>query len=74
MKYSNFLRALRYLKQATYIAAKDPRPCYHLSFLLEKENNHAGALFYAERAIKLGLEEKLVHKLILQYGLMLLQD
>ena len=32
MKFSNFDRAVRNLKQATYIDPKDPRPCYHLSF------------------------------------------
>jgi hypothetical protein len=69
MKHSNFIRALRYLKQAAYIAVKDPRPCYHLSFLLEKESNYEGALFYAERAIKLGLEEKLMHKLFCNMAL-----
>jgi tetratricopeptide (TPR) repeat protein len=63
MKFSNFSRAVRYLKQAAYIDSKDPRPCYHLSFLLEKQNNYEGALFYAERAIKLGLDEKLTDKL-----------
>ena len=79
MKFSNFQRALRYLKQATYIAPKDPKPCYHLSFILEKENNYEGALFYAERAIKLGLEEKLVDKLfcnmaLCYYKLLLVSD
>ena len=79
MKFSHFQRAMRYLKQATYIDHKDPRPCYHLSFLLEKENNYEGALFYAERAIKLGLDEKLKHKLfcnmaLCYYKLLLLSD
>ncbi|WP_428911992.1 tetratricopeptide repeat protein [Niallia sp. Krafla_26] len=63
MKFSNFDRAVRILKQATYIDPKDPRPCYHLSFLLEKQNNDEGALFYAERAIKLGLDDKATDKL-----------
>ncbi|MGG1674178.1 hypothetical protein ACIFOT_00340 [Neobacillus sp. NRS-1170] len=79
MKFSNFQRAVRYLKQVVYLAPKDPRPCYHLSFLLEKENNFEGALFYAERAIKLGLEEKLLHKLFCNmafcyYKLLLVSD
>lgn len=47
MKFSNFERAVRNLKQAAYIDPKDPRPCYHLSFLLEKKGNYEGALFYA---------------------------
>ena len=63
MKFSNFERAVRNLKQAAYIDSKDPRPCYHLSFLFEKQSNYEGALFYAERAIKLGLDEKLKDKL-----------
>ena len=69
MKFSNFERAVRNLKQATYIDPKDPRPCYHLSFLLEKQNNYEGALFYAERAIKLGLDEKLTDKLFCNMAL-----
>ncbi|WP_129727914.1 tetratricopeptide repeat protein [Ectobacillus funiculus] len=69
MKFSHFQRAVRYLKQATYIDYKDPRPCYHLSFLLEKEKNFEGALFYAERAIKLGLDEKLKNKLFCNMAL-----
>ena len=79
MKFSHFQRAIRYLKQATYIDPKDPRPCYHLSFLLEKQNNYEGALFYAERSIKLGLDEKLRNKLfcnmaLCYYKLLLLSD
>lgn len=79
MKFSNFDRAVRNLKQATYIDGKDPRPCYHLSFLLEKQNNYEGALFYAERAIKLGLDDKLTDKLfcnmaLCYYKLMFLSD
>lgn len=79
MKFSNFDRAVRHLKQATYVDPKDPRPCYHLSFLFEKQNNYEGALFYAERSIKLGLDEKLKDKLfcniaLCYYKLMLFGD
>ncbi|WP_096200008.1 tetratricopeptide repeat protein [Bacillus sp. FJAT-45350] len=63
MKFFHFTKAVRYLKQVTYIDPKNPKPCYHLSFLLEKENNYEGALFYAERAIKLSINEKLKDKL-----------
>lgn len=63
MNSYNFGRALRNLRQATYIDSKDPRPCYHLSFLLEKQSNYEGSLFYAERAIKLGLDNKQIFKL-----------
>lgn len=69
MKFSNFERAVRNLKQAAYIDSKDPRPCYHLSFLFEKQNNYEGALFYAERAIKLGLDERLKDKLFCNMAL-----
>ncbi|WP_102345902.1 tetratricopeptide repeat protein [Bacillus sp. Marseille-P3661] len=63
MKHSHFQRACRNLKQAAYIQPTDPRPCYHLSFVLEKQENYEGALFYAERAIKLGIDDKLKYKL-----------
>ncbi|WP_227939058.1 tetratricopeptide repeat protein [Alkalihalobacillus deserti] len=69
MKFSNFDRAVRNMKQAAYIDPIDPRPCYHLSFLLEKQNNYEGALFYAERAIKLGLDDRQTDKLFCNMAL-----
>lgn len=79
MKFSNFERAVRNLKQAAYIAPEDPRPCYHLSFLLERKGNYEGALFYAERALKLGLDDKQSYKLfcnmaLCYYRLLLFKD
>ena len=37
--------------------------------LLEKQNNYEAALFYAERAIKLGLDDKLTDKLFCNMAL-----
>ncbi|MCD5325383.1 MULTISPECIES: tetratricopeptide repeat protein [Pontibacillus] len=79
MKFSNFTRAVRHLKQAVYIDPEDPRPCYHLSFLLMRQDHPEGALFYAERALKLGLDDKQTYKLFCNmalgyYKLLLLKE